>query len=183
MKKEKAVITRVGENLFNEIERFSKELGWSKSVLFRAALIEYLFIYGTPESYTIANTAEYSYMINLMTESQINELAEITCQSAKNFNNYFQKNFLNLDIDSFSINRVLDFLLKYMFSAEGQKYFKRIKKIKNKNQITIFGEHAHSKKFSLYMKLFLLKYLEDYQIEVTKEEIADNKFMLEFNYK
>ena len=80
-------------------------------------------------------------------------------------------------------NNLLDFTLKYMFSGQGQKYFKRIKKIKNKHQITIFGEHDHSRKFSLYMKLFIVKYLENYQIEVTKENIADNKFMLEFYYK
>jgi len=181
MKKEKAVITRIDGNLSKEIDRFSEELGWSKSKLFRAALIEYIFIYGTPVKYTIVGTAEFSYMLDLMTDSQIDELAEITCQSVKKFRTYFRKNFVNLD--SSPLNILLDFILKYMFSSEGQRFFNRIKKIKNKNKITIFGEHDHSKKFSLYIKLFLLKFLEDYKIRVIKEDIADKKFMIEFYYK
>lgn len=183
MVKEKKIITRLEDNLFNEIERFSQDKDWSKSKLTRFALQEYLFTFGTPVQYVICSGAEYKFLLECLNEDQIHELAIRAYREADKFRNYLIKDYIpieDLNVFKLGFKPHLNILIRNMFKSENTSFFDKINTITKKNWLLISGEHKLGLNFSKYCKYFLMEFLRPFDYKLQKETIENSKFIIEF---
>lgn len=186
MVKEKIILARLDDPLYNEIDRFSKDKGWSKSKLTRLALQEYLFIYGTPVSYVVTSRIEFKYLLKCLNEEQVKELAKLGYANADKFRgDYLLNTYLNIDEDDIlklGVKRNLSVLIRYMFAPEGQRLFNEINSIWKGKWVIIYGKHENGINFSIYFKYFMIDFLKPFDFQLIKEKIEEELIILEFKH-
>ncbi len=182
MVKEKKSITRLEDNLYDEIERFSLEKGWSKSKITRLALQDYLFTFGSPNHYIVTSGHEYKYILECLDENQLKELGIRGCRKAESFRSYFIRDYMKFesgDLLKYSLKAQINILMRNMFKIS----FDDINTIWKKKWILIHGTHQLGLNFSIFFKYFLREFLKPFDFIILKETIEVSKIILEFIQK
>ena len=179
MVKEKKIITRLEDNLYDEIERFSQDKGWSKSKITRLALQDYLFTFGASIHYIITSGQEYKFLLECLNEDQLRELGIRGCKIAERFRSYLIKDFMKFEGEQlkYSLKSQINLLMRNMFKIS----FENIKTIWKTKWFILYGDHQLGRNFSIFFKYFMTEYIKPFDYVILKENIEDSKVMLEFH--
>ena len=190
-KKEHVVSTRVGGRLFEILRQYAEKRRIRISDIVRDAVIYYLrIIYDHEEANNpiiVLSKSELKFLINFIkNEEDFQKLADICYKNGIKTLKYYTKTFKN-DIKEDNIALRLRSLIRSLneivFSLKGQNWFNKVSYSFDKNQFIIAGLHDMNLNFSIFIKYFMKRYLINYEYEIIKENLQENKVHLIFQKK
>ncbi|MFX1445794.1 MAG: hypothetical protein ACFFHV_20455 [Promethearchaeota archaeon] len=181
--KEKIVAVRISDVLWNEIEEYSKNNNLTKSRIVRDAITKFLKFYQNPIPLILWGKNEFSFTLQCLNETELEQLAEISFQNGLGVKDYSIRKFADIkDPKNIKLNPrlVVNMLVTNTYTSKGQNWFNHIKAIWKKNWLMVVGTHDNGLNFSKYIKYVFLKWMEFYSFRLLKDELQENQLVLEF---
>lgn len=190
-KKVHVVSTRVGGRLFEILRQYAKKRRIRISDIVRDAVIYYLrIIYDHEEANNpiiILSKSELKFLINLIkNEKDFQKLADICYENGIKTVNYYTKTFKNVvkeDTIALRLRSLIRSINDLVFSLNGQNWFDKVSYRFEKNQFIMGGLHDMNLNFSIFIKYYMKRYLINYEYEIIKENLQENKVHLIFQKK
>ena len=183
-KKESVIGTRVSDKLMEDIIEYSEKKNIKISKLIREALKYYLLFKLEHEKRNIPtiiiSKAEYSTLLECLSEQNLKKLANVCFEKALQGFNYIVKKESGEHQIQVNIQIFLKNLVEFVFSEKNQNWFKSIHTNFQGNKLIIAGVHDLNVNFSIFMKYYLERIVSLYSYRLVKENLLENKLILEF---
>lgn len=204
-KNNNAVGSRVSDILLKRLTEHAKRENINLSKLIREALIYYDTYFIQQEivkvPIIILGKNEFTAIIKHLNDEALEEVAEVTFENMINSMDYLREYIVN-NMSSINYHRTfiqdqkntkndnlyipLRIFLKAIkegMSSKRQNWFEDFGAKIDKYSVLIAGTHNVNKKFSIYMKFYLMKIMNYYEYDLIKEDLQEQKIILTFQKK
>ena len=177
----KELRVRVSEFDLDVIDAFCKVMNQSKTKVVKKALKNYIYLSvenkERPNKKVLFSQNMLKPLLDSADESLIEEIAEISFQNGISDSGIYYDviNALRGIEEDLTIERRIEGLVNGVFSPDAQNWFEDIKFGWNGQILIIGGKHNLGSKFSLFIKLLMMKYLEVYGYTLQKEEFRETQ--------
>ena len=201
--KEKTFTIRIDQETIEQMNIFTKIFKISKSELARKSIKTYMLLNfenrESPNPKLFFSKNMLKPLLDFASESEIEEVAEISFQNgiadAKYFSKFFSKDEIpeNLDVEAWVINPDADLsaleiekrieladsqlnsLISVVLAPGGQNWLDSIEFFRRGKNFVIQGKHQLGNNFSLFLRYLLQKYLIRFGYEITTEDFMEIK--------
>lgn len=191
-KKENVIGTRIGNKLLTNLTEHAQKENIKLSELMRTALLYYnTFVIeqekiGVPIFISAKN--EYAVIMEHLDRAGIEKVAEICFKNTMasftyHRDNIYDKKPVQTERSDIPIRFFLKALKERVVSRNMQNWFENLEIRIEKNRILIAGLHEINMGFSTFLTFYFSKILNQYEYELIKEDLHDNKIILQFRQK
>lgn len=173
---------RIARSQKNKFEQLIEEKNTSKSNAIRSAIDYYIYINGKTKPAMIWSSSELNFLVEILDDSQILALAELSAKNRLDMHKYWYKSFYNVEdpmkeiapktiINDFFYNLQIKFLDQISIKSSWDK---------NKRFFVRIAHQFNTLNFSKYLKYFLQKYLNFFSLESISERVNAKAVILQF---
>lgn len=187
-KKDVVLSTRINEKFMDIVKQYAEKEKISTSKLLRNALTYYTrFIFGHEQSNNpimLFSKSEIGYLLETSSNKQLEGFAEVCYQNGEKTKTYFINTYVEKNEGKsikFGARFMIRILEEFVFSRHGQNWFEKHQiSFSGRDRIIFAGVHNINFQFSTFFRYFMMKYLKPYGYDINREELTENKVVLEF---